>query len=162
MAKGEGTYRDVGRQVPVPGAHIFLGRPNIFFVTVNAKDAVPWMASDTVHSSLAEIWRAEATTWLVGYYLVMPDHLHFFCAPHDLRFGIDQWVEFWKSKFSRRHVGQLWSWQRKSFHYRIRNRIEYEEKLTYVRENPLRKRLVPRSEDWRYQGRIHDIRWTAD
>ena len=162
MSKGEGIYRDSGRQTPASGAHIFLGQPNIFFVTVNAKDAVPWMAKATVQNSLAEIWRTEATAWLVGYYLVMPDHLHLFCAPRDLHFGIDQWVEFWKSRFSRRHVDQPWSWQRKSFHHRLRNRIEYEEKLAYVRENPLRKSLVSRPEEWPYQGRIHDIWWTAD
>ena len=119
-------------------------------------------ANTTVQDSLAEIWRAEATAWLVGYYLVMPDHMHFFCAPHDLHFGIDQWVEYWKSRFSRRHLGQSWPWQRKSFHHRLRNRIAYEEKLIYVQENPLRKQLVARPEEWPYQGRIHDLRWTAD
>jgi len=33
---------------------------------------------------------------------------------------------------------------------------------TYVRENPLRKQLVTGPDDWPYQGRIHDIKWTAD
>jgi putative transposase len=162
MPKGEGTHRDLGRQTPAPGAHIFLGQPNVFFVTVNAKDAVPWMANPTVQNSLTDIWRTEASAWLVGYYLVMPNHVHLFCAPHDLHFGIDQWVAFWKSRFSRRHLEQAWSWQRKSFHHRLRNRIEYEDKLTYVRENPLRKQLVARPEEWPYQGRVHDLRWTSD
>jgi len=117
------------------------------------------MANATVQQSLAEIWSKEATAWRVGYYLLMPDHLHFFCAPHDLHFDIDAWVEFWKRQFSRRHLDQPWSWQRKSFHHRLRNRIEYEEKLAYVRENPLRKKLAEKPEEWPYQGRIHDLRW---
>ena len=162
MARGEGIYRDSGRQTPAAGAHIFLGQPNFFFVTVNAKDAVPWMANAVVQNSLVEIWRVEATAWLVGYYLIMPDHVHLFCAPRDLHFGIDQWVEFWKSRFSRRHLDQSWAWQRKSFHHRVRNRIEYEDKLAYVRENPLRKQLVMRPGEWPYQGRVHDLPWTAD
>jgi len=116
----------------------------------------------TIQKSLADIWRAEAIAWLVGYYLLMPDHLHFCCAPHHLHFEIDRWVEFWKSLFRRRHVDQPWAWQRKSFHHRLRNRIEYEDKLNYVRENPLRKQLVLRPDDWPYQGRIHDLKWTAD
>jgi hypothetical protein len=70
MPKGEGTHRDVGRQTPTPGAHIYLGQPNIFFVTVNAKDAAPWMANSIVQNSLAEIWRVEATAWLVGYIIL--------------------------------------------------------------------------------------------
>ena len=44
MTTGDGIYPDVGRQTPAGGAHIFLGQPNIFFVTVNAEDAVPWLA----------------------------------------------------------------------------------------------------------------------
>lgn len=162
MAHGESIHRDVGRQSPAAGAHIVLGQPNIFFVTVNAKDGVPWMANQTVQRTLVELWQKEATAWLVGYYLIMADHLHFFCAPHDLHFGIDQWVEFWKSRFSRRHVGEAWAWQRKSFHRRMRDQGEYVEKLAYVRENPLRKALVTKPEDWPYQGRVHDIKWLAD
>jgi putative transposase len=162
MSKGKGIHRETGRQTPTPGSHIYLGQPNIFFVTVNAKDAVPLMANTTVQKSLVDIWQNKAIAWSVGYYLIMPDHVHFFCAPYDLRFDIDRWVEFWKSQFSRRHLEQAWSWQRKSFHHRLRNRIEYEDKLTYVRENPLRKQLVSRPDEWPYQGRIHDIRWTAD
>jgi len=161
MSRGEDIHPDVGRQTPAAGAHIFLGQPNIFFVTVNAKDAVPWMANRQVQDSLAGLWRSEATAWFVGYYLIMPDHLHFFCAPHDLHFGIDQWIEFWKRQFSRRHLEPAWAWQRKSFHHRMRNRIEYEEKLTYVRENPLRKGLVSNTVDWLYQGCIHDLKWTT-
>jgi putative transposase len=158
MSRGEGIYPDVGRQVPAAGAHILLGQPNIFFVTVNAKDAVPWMADPVVQATLAGLWSRDATAWLVGYYLIMPDHLHLFCGPDDLHFGNDPWVEFWKRQFSRRPIGQSWAWQRKSFHHRMRNRIEYEEKLAYVRENP----LVSKTEDWPYQGRIHELRWMAD
>ena len=44
----------------------------------------------------------------------------------------------------------------------MRNRAEYEEKLIYLSENPQRKALVKDSDDWPFQGRIHDIQWTGD
>jgi len=159
MSKGIGGHRVIGRQTPAGGAHIFLWQPNIFFLSVNAKDRLPWIANAAVQSSLEEIWRDESQAWRVGYYLLMPDHLHLFCAPYDLRFGIDQWIEFWKRQFSRRHVDQPWQWQRRGVHHRMRNRIEYEEKLIYVQENPLRKNLVKHPDEWPFQGRIHDIQW---
>ena len=59
MATGEGIHRDTGRQTLAAGAHVFSGQPNIFFVTVNAKDAIPGMANATVQQSLAEIWSKE-------------------------------------------------------------------------------------------------------
>ena len=160
MAEHSPLYRQVGRKTPTGGAHIFLGQPNIFFVTVNAKDRVPWMNQPSVHSSLVSLWREEATAWLVGYYLIMPDHLHFFCAPYDLHFNIDQWITFWKRQFSRRHLDQPWEYQRRAFHHRMRDMREYEEKLAYVRENQLRKQLVKHPDEWPYQGIVHDLRWT--
>ena len=160
--KGDGIYRPIGRKAPAGGAHIFLGQPNIFFVTVNAKDRVPWIGQASVQSALVRLWREEATAWLVGYYLLMPDHVHFFCAPRDLHFDIDRWITFWKRQFSREHLDRDWEWQRRAFHHRMRNRIEYDEKLAYVRENPLRMNLIRATEEWPFQGRIHDLRWTAD
>jgi hypothetical protein len=35
----------------------------------------------------------------------------------------------------------------------------YEEKWRYVLENPLRKQLVTRIEDWPFQGVVFDCTW---
>ena len=40
--------------------------------------------------------------WLVGFYLLMPDHLHLFCAPRDLTFTLDAWVTYWKTQFKKK------------------------------------------------------------
>jgi putative transposase len=138
MVESVPLWPQVGRKAPAGGAHIHSGERNFFFVTVNAKDRVPWMAQHAVQDSLMRIWREEATAWLVGYYVLMPEHLHFFCAPHELHFGIDPWIKFWKSQFSRAHLAERWEFQRRSLHHRLRNQREYEDKLQYVRENPLR------------------------
>ena len=162
MTAGSGAHPETGRKTPAAVAHIFLGQTNIFFVTVNAKDRVPWINQPAVQVALVEIWRDQACAWRVGYYLLMPDHLQFFCAPYDLSFGIDDWVTYWKRQFSRQHLDQPWEWQRGAFHHRMRNRIEYEEKLAYVRENPLRKGLVKNPDDWPFQGHVHDVQWIGD
>jgi hypothetical protein len=44
-------------------------------------------------------------------------------------------------------------------HHRLRNQREYEDKLQYVRENPLRKQLARGLDDWPFQGRAHDLAW---
>ena len=44
----------------------------------------------------------------------------------------------------------------------MRDRVEYEEKLAYVRENPLRKNLVKSPGEWPFQGVVHDLRWMTD
>src|SRR4051794_36216568 len=118
MTAGEGVHPAIGRKTPAGGAHVIPGQPNIFFVTVLAKDRSPWLAQEQVQACLVELWRKEAAAWRVGFYLLMPDHLHFFCAPFDLRFGIDDWMSFWKSQLKRRNLDQPWEWQRRAFHRR--------------------------------------------
>jgi len=162
MTRGEGAYPDSGRKTPAHGAHIDLNRPNIFFVTVNAKDRVPWIGQPEVRSSLVQIWQQSTQAWRVGYYLLMPDHVHFFCAPFNLRFGIDQWIEYWKSAFRRANLNEIWTWQRGAFHHRLRNRFEYEEKLSYTRLNPCRQGLVKSSDQWPLQGKVHDLWWIGN
>jgi len=160
VSENSPLWPHVGRTAPAKGAHIFLGQPNIFFVTINAKDRVPWLAQAEVQKGLTNVWQTVATTWLIGYYLLMPDLMHFFCAPRDLHFGIDQWIAFWKSQFSRRHLTDSWALQRRAFHHRLRDAAEYTEKWTYVRENPLRHGLVKDSDEWPFQGIIHpEVRW---
>ena len=143
--------RPPGRRTPAHGVKISLAGPTIVLLTVNTKDRVPWLAQAAVHASLREIWR-EADAWLVGDYVLMPDHLHLFCAPRDLSFTIERWLAYWKSQFSRRHVDQPWAWQRSGFHHRLRDARQYQEKWAYVRENPLRKQLVASPEDWPLSG----------
>ena len=147
-----------GRKTPAQGVKILLGQPTILLLTVCSRDRKPWMAQRAVQESLEEIWR-KADAWLVGYYLLMPDHLHLFCAPRDLHFTVEQWLTFWKREFSRKHLNEDWEWQRNGFHHRLRDAREYEDKWRYVQENPLRKRLVSKPEDWPFQGMIHALRW---
>ncbi len=41
----------------------------------------------------------------------------------------------------------------------MRDRKHYDEKLSYVRMNPVRKGLVQNPPDWPFQGEIHPIIW---
>jgi REP element-mobilizing transposase RayT len=95
----------------------------------------------------------------VGDYLLMPDHLHLFCAPRDLAFTLGGWVKYWKSQFSRAHLDKTWKWQRAGFHHRIRSGQEFSEKWAYVQQNPVRKGLVKKPEDWLFRGKVYDVGW---
>ena len=63
--------------------------------------------------------------------------------PEDERFAIETWMQFWKSRFSKRCPAQTsWEWQRGGFHHRLRTAEAYQEKWAYVRDNPVRAGLV--------------------
>jgi len=120
-----------------------------------------WLAQASVQQTLHEIWRHTATAWLVSDYLLMPDHLHLFCAPRDLKFTIERRMGFWKDRFAKTHP-DTGTFQPGGFHHRLRDGESYSQKWQYVRENPVRGGLVTRDEDWPYFGRVHDIRWSGD
>ena len=149
---------EVGRENPAAGVHVELGRHNIVLLTVTTKDRSPWVADKDAHEHLHQTWQA-ATAWLVGDYLLMPDHLHLFCAPHDFAFTIEQWITFWKRDFRRRHGREDWSFQSRGWHHRLRDGENYSAKWIYVQENPIRKNLVKRIEDWPFKGNVHQLTW---
>ena len=136
--------------------HILQHEKTIVFVTVCTADRQPWLACDAAHLLLRKVW-AEARAWLVGSYVVMPDHIHFFAAPHDLEFTIEQWLKYWKGQFRKSHSNGDWKWLPLAFHRRLRAEESYEEKLNYMRQNPVRGALVGSAEQWPFRGEIHKI-----
>ena len=96
---------------------------------------------------------------LVGRYVLMPDHLHFFVqVPVHLQLG--EFVRLMKQNLSRalKLCGHnLPHWQPGFFDHLVRNSESYGDKWEYVRDNPMRRGLVKKVEDWPYQGEIVGI-----
>jgi len=115
------------RRNPSPSVHVHLGKSNIVLLTVTTEKRAPWLANETAHQLLHQTWTA-ATAWLVGDYLLMPDHLHLFCAPRELRFTIETWIAYWKREFSLKHKRADWKFQARSWHHRLRDGENYSEK----------------------------------
>jgi len=151
--------RDPGRRTPAKGVHIAFDQPNWVILTVCTEKRSPWLAQPIVQSALHKIWAEQATAWLVSDYVLMPDHLHLFCAAHDLNCSVEKWTGFWKAHSVRALPG-YGRFQAGCFHHRMRDGENYAEKWQYARENPVRKGLVRKAEEWRYWGRVHEIRWS--
>ena len=82
--------QDVQKHVPPERGHpIHLvpreahNRPIIIFVTTCAAKRRQILASASAHEAIVTAWCA-ASTWLVGRYVIMPDHIHLFCARNGL------------------------------------------------------------------------------
>ena len=90
------------RKHPAHGIRFFDGQPTVIFDTICTKDRTRWLASHDVHELLRKVWR-EATAWRVGRYMIMPDHIHLFAAGTESSIDYKNWVQYWKSKFTRQH-----------------------------------------------------------
>lgn len=135
-------------------------RPIIVYVTACTANRRKILATPSAHRAVVEAWSA-ASTWHVGRYVIMPDHIHFFCAPNDLNYpSLERWMRFWKSQATRK-MGKPNSalWQRHHWDRQLRSDESYGDKWDYVRSNPVRHGLVAKADDWPYQGELKVLRW---
>jgi REP element-mobilizing transposase RayT len=133
----------------------------IHFVTVCTQDRSPLLASDPAHLLLRDAWM-EADSFIVGRYVIMPDHIHLFCSPAQPVPGyLQAWVRHWKSTVSKRWPmkknGRLW--QRDFWDTQLRRGESYENKWNYVRLNPVRHKLAKEANAWPYQGEVNCLAW---
>ena len=89
----------------------------------------------------------------------MPDHLHLFAGPGEPELPLDNWVRYWKSQFSKSVRNAEYAWQTDHWDRRLRSGESYAEKWDYVLQNPVRKGLVKRAEDWPFQGQLFELEW---
>jgi putative transposase len=146
---------------------IWIDAP-IYFVTTCTKNRRQLLASDEVAKVLTDEWRAahDRHGWAVGRYVIMPDHVHFFCRPELDAKTLSEFVRNWKSYTSRRiHAlclprsapAATTLWQREFFDHVLRSSESYSEKWNYVRDNPVRSDLVSAADDWPYAGEIETL-----
>jgi putative transposase len=147
------------RKHPAHGVLYVEGQPTVIFDTVCTRNRKPWLANEDVHALLQEVWR-DADAWLMGRYMIMPDHIHFFVGATESPIEYDSWVQYWKSQFSKRHKRPECRWLTDHWDTRMRSEKQYEEKWLYVVYNPVRHGLVARPEDWPYHGEIYELRWS--
>ena len=92
-------------------------------------------------------FRREQGWWSFHIFLLMPDHLHalltFPPSQKRMRTVISKWKEWVAKQFGIK-------WQDDFFEHRLRSHESLEEKVRYILENPVRKGLVARPEDWPY------------
>ena len=147
-----------GRKRPAHGVHISATKPTIVYLTVCCDKRRQWLATDRHHSLLLDIWR-DTTHWVVGQYVLMPDHLHLFAAPQESAVEVDAWVRYWKSQFTKRNRNVSCVWQTDHWDTRIRSLTHYEERSQYMFDNPVRASLVSDPELWPFKGVVHELRW---
>jgi putative transposase len=136
-------------------------QPMVLMVSVALRQPNAYRCLDnaTVHAALLTAWRT-AQEWLPGLYLIMPDHVHLFCVPGGPEApSVKAWCKKWKSLTSMALGQHDWRWLPDCWDTQMRDREQYNEKLAYVRMNPVRKGLVAQPEEWPHQGTLNTILW---
>jgi hypothetical protein len=76
--------------------------------------------------------------------------------------ALPRFIQAWKQWTSKRIGGELTFaapiWQEEFFDHVLRSSESYSQKWEYVRENPVRARLVATADEWPWQGQVEELR----
>jgi REP-associated tyrosine transposase len=141
---------------------VWIDQP-IYFVTTCTFGRRAILATNQIAALLSDEWRAahDRHGWAIGCYVIMPDHVHFFCRAEldakSLPIFMQKWKQ-WSSKRMARELKVAGSvWQEEFFDHVLRSSESYSQKWDYVKENPVRAGLVKKSDDWPFQGEIESL-----
>ncbi len=132
--------------------------PRIYFVTINAANRRPIFNDCRVALSTIDCLKnlREKVGFTIYVFCLMPDHFHALIGPGTSNQSLGRICGGFKSistrRFWRWHDGKLW--HRQFYDHIIRNRDDFDETLTYIRMNPVRRGLVERPEEWLYTERL--------
>ncbi len=146
---------------------VWIDQP-IYFITTCTFRRRSILATSAVAAVLVQEWREARGRhgWAVGRYVILPDHVHFFCAPEldarPLSIFVGSWKQ-WTSKAITRDVTLALApapiWQEEFLDHALRSSESYSEKWNYVRDNPVRAHLAATADDWLWQGEIEELRF---
>ncbi len=133
----------------------WLEGPVFFFITINcARRNINQLCHPDLGVKVLDSVRFyhDHLKWHAALFLLMPDHVHGILSfpPYP---GIKATIKSWKS-YQKRFFGI--NWQDDFFDHRLRDRFEFEEKLSYILNNPVRKELSLDPGDWPYVFRPQD------
>jgi putative transposase len=127
-----------------------------YFVTICCQHrGVNQLCTDRVANGLFETARRyhAAQRWYVKLLLLMPDHLHMLIAvPGDAQ--LSNLIRDFK-RIATRFVKI--DWQRNFFDHRLRHDGSENEKVAYIRANPVRAGLITQGEEWPYAIDANDL-----
>jgi putative transposase len=135
----------------------------IYFITTCTSKRRSILASKEVAKILVDEWRNahDRHGWAIGRYVILPDHVHFFCSAELDARTLPTFMQAWKQWTSKRMARELKFsgniWQEEFFDHVLRSSESYSQKWDYVKENPVRAGFVASSDQWPWQGEVESL-----
>src|ERR1700674_1513314 len=159
---GDPGYRIIMRKHLRRLERVWIDWP-IYFITTCTLTRRPILASKEVAKILIDEWRSahDRHGWAIGRYVIMPDHVHFFCSAESDAKTLPAFMQMWKQWTSKRMARALNFngnvWQAEFFDHVLRSSESHSQKWNYVKENAVRAGLVVSADDWQWHGEIESL-----
>ncbi len=143
---------------------LYTHASRIYFITIRVyQDRKPFVRG-SLNRMAIDILREEERrqNCTVFTFCLMPDHIHFLISPCQDGISVLSFTEQYKGKSTNRSWDLGWKgklWQPRYYDHIIRTEESLSEIAEYILDNPVRKDLVERAEDWQWSGFINPIPW---
>lgn len=134
------------------GLKRIYGKGHLHFATCSCYERGPYLGTAErrdVFVSLLEEVRAKFGFGVVGY-VVMPEHFHLLMEEHEV-VTPSAVMKKLKQRYARR-VPESPAWSARFYDFNVWSMRKVEEKLGYMHLNPVRRRLVGLSVDWKWSS----------
>jgi len=153
------------RKYPARSDYFFkVNRNNLIDLTICTQGRKRILDNPAAHSMVLSAWQV-ADQWLVGKYVLMPDHIHLLCAPKSIAScSLENWIKYWKTICSKNWYREDDKplWQKAKWDKRLRKGDSYSSKSQYILDNPVRANLVRFYKQWPYSGEVEKFTWHGD
>ncbi len=135
---------------------LYLGRQAVAFTICTANKSDYFSSSPTVKMAQRALHAVFRTDRAAVVYCFMPDHLHLITIGERDEFSPLQAVKVFKQKVvhDSAELNKPFFWQRSFYDHVIRSDENLNVQIAYLLDNPVRKNLVKRWEDWPGNGFI--------
>ena|ERR1700760_1663246 len=123
-----------------------------YFVSTQTVDRKPFFRHERWANLMQEIFEHyRGNSYLLHAYVIMPDHFHLILSPQG---SLERAMQNIKGGFSFRAKSAFdWQhdiWQPGFSDHRIRDAADWESHIAYMRQNPIKRKLCPSSEEYQY------------
>ena len=131
--------------------------PRPYFITIRARNKEPLFLNEKLNQQIINclIEEKRRSSFKIFAYCLMPNHLHLLLAPFREEISVSRYIGAFKSRTTRMAwafgvSGKLWQGR---FHDHILRRREDLKTIgQYILDNPVRKGLVSRWQDYKFLG----------
>jgi putative transposase len=128
-----------------------------FFVTTSTEDRIPIFRNENAaHLFITTFYEYRKKGYfLLHEFVVMPDHIHLIITPKET-LSLERVLQYIKGGFSFRYGKEINQkrevWQKSFTNHRIHNAVDYKRHREYIRQNPVRGKLVINPDEYPYSS----------
>ncbi len=122
-----------------------------FFVTAVTWRRSPIFQNDLRAQLLVDVLHHYRPRYLLHEFVIMPDHIHLILTPH-MSLSLERAMQLIKGGFSFRAGRNLEIWQPSFTNHRIRDAEDYARHRAYIHNNPVKRGIVARAEEFAYSS----------